>query len=90
MLKKIAQTIKLRKYKTKIIEESLKLHPSNEYLVWYKDNTTKEAWNKNELISVIEKDHIKPIRYIFDMADRIILDRDIIVNIEDIEGGANE
>ena len=90
MLKKIAQTIKLRKYKTKIIEESLKLHPSNEYLVWYRDGVAEDVWNKEELINILERDHIRPIRYIFDMTDRIILDRDIKVDIENIEGGANE
>lgn len=87
MLKKIIQTIKLRKYKTKVVDEALKHHPINEYLIWYKDGMAEDVWNKDELINILEKDHIRPIRYIFDMTDRIILDRDIKV---DIEGGANE
>lgn len=84
-MKKIIQTIELRKYKTKIVEEALKKYPSNEYLVWYKDGTAQDVWNKDELINILEKDHIRPVRYIFDMNDRIIVDRDIKVNIDGIE-----
>lgn len=80
-MKKIIQTIKLRKYKTKIVEEALKLHPSHSYLIWYKDGTAQAVDFKDDLIEVLEKDHIRPIRYIFDMTDRIILDRDIKVEL---------
>lgn len=90
MLKKIIQTIKLRKYKTKVVDEALKQYPINEYLIWYKDGMAEDVWNKDELINILEKDHIRPIRYIFDMTDRIVLDRDIKVDIKSIEGGANE
>lgn len=90
MLKKIIQIIKLRKYKTKVVVEALKQHPVNEYLIWYKDGMAESVWNKDELISKLEKDHIRPIRYIFDMTDRIILDRDIEIDIKSIEGGTNE
>lgn len=80
-MKKIIQTIKLRKYKTKIVEEALKLYPSHSYLIWYKDGTAQAVDFKDDLIEVLEKDHIRPIRYIFDMTDRIILDRDIKVEL---------
>lgn len=80
-MKKIIQTIKLRRYKTKLNEEALKKIPENRYLVWYKDGTAEEAPFKEDLINILEKDHIRPIRYIFNMEDRIILDRDIKVNV---------
>lgn len=80
-MKKIIQTIKLRKYKTKIVEEALKLHPQHSYLIWFKDGTAQAVDFKDDLIKELEKDHIRPIRYIFDMSDRIILDRDIRVEL---------
>lgn len=85
-MKKICQTIKLRKYKTKIVEEALKIYPEHSYLIWYKDGTAKCIDFKDDLIEVLSKDHIRPIRYIFDMTDRIILDRDILIDIKDIGG----
>lgn len=47
-----------------------------DYLVWFKDNSCQECYTKDNLIKLLEKDHIKPIRYIFNMSDRIIVDRD--------------
>lgn len=86
-MRKIIQTIKLRKYKTKIVEETLKKYPNEEYLVLYKDGTTKITLFKSDLIEALQKDHIKPIRYIFDMTDRICIDRDIKTNIDKLEEG---
>lgn len=80
-MKKIIKTIKLRKYKTKLNEEALKKIPENRYLVWYKDGTAEEALFKEDLINILEKDHIRPIRYIFNTEDRTILDRDIKVDV---------
>ena len=40
----------------------------------------KEIYYKDDLINILSKDHIKPIRYIFSMSDRIIVDRDIHIN----------
>lgn len=84
-MKKINQTIKLRKLKTKLNEESLKFLENNEFLVWYKDNTCENVYCKDDLIRILEKDHIKPIRYIFDMTDRIIVDRDVQIDVSQIE-----
>lgn len=83
-MKKIAQTIKLRKFKTNLSPESIELLEGNEFLIWYKDGTTKDIFLKDDLIEALENDHIKPIRYIFDMSDRIILDRDIKIDITKI------
>ena len=84
-MKKINQTRQLRKLKTKLNEESLKFLENNEFLVWYKDNNCENVYCKDDLIRILEKDHIKPIRYIFDMTDRIIVDRDVQIDVSQIE-----
>lgn len=84
MKKKILQTIKIRKFKTKLNEESLKPFENKEFLIWYRDNTCEEVYFKDELIHLLSNDHKKPIRYIFDLSDRIIIDRDIHVDISEV------
>ena len=37
-------------------------------------------YSETKLYSYLEKDHLRPIKYIFDMTDRIIINRDIIIN----------
>lgn len=80
-MKKIYQTIKLRRFKTGLSEENQKMLEENDFLVLYKDDTVKHIYTRDDLIEELENDHIKPIRYIFDMSDRIILDRDIKIDI---------
>lgn len=82
--KKIYQQIKLRKLKSQLNEDSLKILEGTEFVVLFKDNTYKNVYFKEDLIRIIEQDHIKPIHYIFDYTDRIILDRDILINIEGV------
>ena len=83
-MKKIIQTLKLRKLKTDINKEYIDKMNEGEFLVWCKDDTCKEAYNKYDLVDILSKDHIKPIRYIFSMADRIVLDRDVLIDINKI------
>lgn len=83
-MKKIIQTIKLRKLKTEVNKEFIEEMCEGNYLVWFKDNSCKEAYNKEDLIEILSKDHIKPIRYVFSMSDRIIVDRDIYINKEGV------
>lgn len=83
-MKKLIQTIKLRKLKTEVNKESIEKMCKGNYLVWFKDNSCKEAYTKEDLIEILSKDHIKPIRYVFSMSDRIIVDRDIYINKEDV------
>ena len=84
-IKKLFQTIKLKKFKTDLNREVInKTLEGNEFLVWFRDNTCEEVYCKDDLIRILEKDHIKSVRYIFDMTDRIIVNRDIHVNIEEI------
>ena len=85
-MKKIIQTIKLRKLKTEVNKEYVEKMNEGNYLVWFRDNTCEEVYYKDNLINILSKDHIKPIRYIFSMADRIVVDRDIHINTDEIEG----
>lgn len=85
-MKKIAQTIKLRKLKTEVNKEYVEKMNEGNYLILFKDDTCKQVYTKDELINILSKDHIKPIRYIFSMADRIVVDRDIHINTDEIEG----
>ena len=83
-MKKLIQTIKLRRFKTEVNKEIIEKTYEGNYLVWFKDNSCQECYTKDDLIRLLEKDHIKPIRYIFNMSDRIIVDRDIHINIEEV------
>lgn len=83
-MKKIIQIIKLRKFKTGLSKETQRMLEGDDFLVLYKDDTVKQIYTKDDLIEELENDHIRPIRYIFDMSDRIILDRDIQVDITKI------
>lgn len=83
-MKKLFQTIKLRKLKTEMNEESINKMCEGEYLVLFQDNTCRQVMSKDNLMRILEKDHIKPIRYIFSMADRIVIDRDIAINTDKI------
>ena len=82
--KKIIQAIKLRKLKTEVNKKFIEEANEGSYLVWYKDGTCKEVNFKDDLIDILSKDHIKPIRYIFNMSDRIIVDREIYINTEEV------
>lgn len=84
-MKKIIQTIKLRKFRTELNKSSLKGVTDNDFLVWYKNGTCERAYSKHDLINILEKDHIKPIQYVFEMNDRIVVDRDIKIDIDELE-----
>lgn len=77
-MNKIQQYIKLRRMINEKNKEALKQLKGYDFLVWYQDNTCEEVF-KDDLIYTLKHDREKPIRYIFDMADRIIVDRQIIV-----------
>lgn len=81
-MKKIIQTIKLKKLKTEVNKKFIEEANEGSYLVWFRDNTCEEVYCKDDLISILSRDHIKPVRYIFNMADRIVVDRDIVINTD--------
>ena len=71
---KITKSIKIQNFKG--FKEYLSGH---EYIILFYDGLYKPIFDKSELIREIEKDLSGKISYIFDMADRIILNKDIIV-----------
>lgn len=81
-MKVVCRKLQLRKYRTEFNKESVDKWAGNEFLVVYSDGTTEHCIAKYELYSCLEKDHIKPIRYIFDMTDRICVSRDIIIKTD--------
>lgn len=83
-MKKICRTIKLMKFKNKLNEESIKNLEGTEFLVCFEDNKYEHVYFKYDLVRLLEKEHIRTIRYIFDMTDRIMIRRDILIDTEEI------
>lgn len=81
-MKKLYQTIKLRKLKTEVTKDSLKNWEGHEFYILYNNNTWEWAICQEEVIFALERDHLKPIRYIFDATDRIIIDRKILIDTD--------
>lgn len=82
-MNKLIQTIKLRRLKTEVNKKFIEEVNKDSYLVLFRDNTCEEVCCKDDLINILSRDHIKPVRYVFSMADRIIVDRDIHINEEE-------
>ena len=85
-MKKIIQTIKLRRLKTESNKKCIEEICEGNYLVLFRDDTCEEVYCKDDLVNILSKDHIKPVRYVFSMADRIVVDRDIVINTDEIGG----
>lgn len=83
-MKKICRTIRLRKLKCLIDKETLDKFDGYEYIVCFYDDTYKLCISKTELKQFLEKDHIKGIKYIFDVMDRIIIDRNVLIDTDKI------
>lgn len=83
MKKKIYQTIQLKRFKTQV--DNLGFNPFEDmYFVLFQDGKYELCWNKEELLQVVEKDHIRPIRYIAAKKDLIYLDKEIQVSGEEV------
>ena len=80
-MKKLFQTIKLRRLKTELTKDSLKQLEGNEFYILYSDGSY-ECGNLFDVKWALKKDHIKPIRYIFDATDRIVIQRDVQINTD--------
>lgn len=89
-MKKIIQTIKLRRLKTEVNKKGIEEMCEGNYLVWFKDNTCEEVYCKDVLMNILSKDHIKPVRYVFSMADRIVVDREIYIKTDEVGGVLSE
>ena len=83
-MKKICRTIKLMKFKTDICDTDLEKIRGSDFVVLFWNDTYVKCYGKDELRYILEKDHINPIRYIFDLTDRIILDRDVLINTYEV------
>ena len=85
-MKKIIQTLKLRKFRTQLMGDYLEKHPNeDEWYVLYKDMTFEYVYFKDDLIRILQKDHIKPVMYIFNATDRIVLERNIKIDLGEVE-----
>lgn len=82
-MKKICRTIKLLKFKTKLNEESIAKFDNHEFIVCF-DSKWVFACDKYDLRKLLERDHINPIIYIFDLTDRIMVDRDVLINTDEV------
>lgn len=80
-MKKAIKKYTLRKLKTSIPIENLKDFSESEFIILYRDNKYEEVYNKDDLLARIETKG-PDIWYIFDMIDRIILERHIIIRGE--------
>lgn len=76
-MKKISQKIKLWKMKSML--ENPEALSDDAYIVLYKDGTYERYLNKSDVYSILSHDNYKPVYTIFDMSDRFIIDRDILV-----------
>ena len=56
-----------------------------EIIVSFYDNKYIMVSDTWDLRKLLEKDHIRPIHYIFDLTDRIILRRDVLIDTDNLE-----
>ena len=85
-MKKICRIIKLRKYKCRATEDFIKTHENNEFIICFDDDKYLHCYDTWDLRRFLERDHIRKIHYIFDITDRIIVDRDVLINTDEITG----
>lgn len=75
-MKKLIRKIKLRRFKDSIPESAKRDFIKQEFIVLYRNNKYKLLENEEKLNLEIER-NIGDIWYIFDMVDRMILDKNI-------------
>lgn len=83
-MKKIFQKIKLRRMKSEIINNLGEDTRAAWWVVLFSDGTFTTVYEKSDLLSLIERDHIRPIKEIYDKRDRIDLERKIVVDINEL------
>lgn len=83
MSKSICRILKLKKYRSALTEDICKETDGTEFLIIFKNGQWKSG-DKYDVRFALEEDHINPIDYIFDMNDRIIVNRNILINTDDI------
>ena len=83
-MKNICRTLKLMKFKSKLDEDSIKNLEGTEFIVCFDSGKYTGACDKYDLRKLLERDHINPIRYIFDMTNRIIVRRDVLIDTDEV------
>lgn len=83
-MKKICRKLKLMKYGCIFDQETLDKLSGENFVICFFDGTYESNCSKSDLVKALENDHIKNIRYIFDMVNRIIIDRTVIIDMEDV------
>ena len=76
-MKKICRTLKLMKFRSRLNEDSIKNIEGTEFTVCFDNGKYIRVYDTDDLRRLLERDHINPIRYIFDMTDRIMISRDV-------------
>lgn len=89
-MKKIVQKIKLRKFGSHLSPEAIEQLHGTDFMVVYYDGSWERAYFTTDLVEILRNDHIKKVLHIFDMADRIVIDRDVLIDIKDIIGGRDD
>ncbi len=83
-MKKIIQTLKLRKFRSEVHPEMFDKFAGSEFVVLYDSGKWERVYFKDDLITILRNDHMNRITYVFDMVERIIIDRDIVIDIDKI------
>lgn len=83
-MKRICRTIKLMKFRSKLNEDSIKNLEGIEFIVCFDDGKYIGACDTYDLRKLLERDHINPIRYIFDITDRIMVRRDVLIDTDEV------
>lgn len=85
MIKKLKEKIILKHLKSYFIEtvgfNPYKDSEWHEFFILFSDKTYDYCYCKSDLIDIIDRRHTD-IRYIFDATDKIILEKDIDIEIE--------
>ena len=83
-MKKIFKQIRLRYFGGRKIDSCRQLCG---FVVLYRNGTYQKVYDKEDLVDLLEKDITGKVWYVFNMADRIILSKDIVVTSENGMGG---
>jgi len=83
-MKKICRKLSLRRIKTEITKEVLKECEGRDFIVLFDNGKYERTYFKEDLISILEKDHINRIYCLFDLTDKIYVDRDVLINTDNL------
>ncbi|MCM1052473.1 MAG: hypothetical protein NC483_00625 [Ruminococcus sp.] len=81
-MKKICRTITLKKFESEI--NDCKDIKGEDFMVLFDDGKYERVYLKYDLIKILENDHVRSINYIFDMTDRILVRRDVLINTDEV------